>query len=100
MAGSYRKYALAHPRTYSLAFGALEAEMQIDPATAEGLVLPLQAAFVEYVGQDRSLDALRGYWALLHGFTSLEINGQFRRGGDLNVVFERSVRAYIAGWSR
>ncbi len=28
----------------------------------------------------------------------LELNGQFRRGGDLGAAFEAAIAAYLAGW--
>ncbi|MEM8862291.1 MAG: TetR-like C-terminal domain-containing protein [Chloroflexota bacterium] len=49
-------------------------------------------------GEENSLVALRGLLAITHGFVSLEINGQYRRGGDLSQAFEVVVRAYLSGW--
>ncbi|MBK8024179.1 MAG: WHG domain-containing protein [Chloroflexi bacterium] len=97
MAEAYRAHALAHPRAYMLAHSGGE-ETQIDPAIAEALALPLQAAFAELVGEARAHEALRGMWALLHGFASLEIEGQFRRAGDLDRAFAGAIEAYLAGW--
>lgn len=99
MAAAYRAFALTHPRTYMLAFSALNEDMRIDPQAAEALAIPLQQVLAELVGAERSLPALRGLWALLHGFVSLEIDGQFRRSGDLDAAFAQSVHAYLAGWS-
>jgi len=49
------------------------------------------------VGEEAALPALRGGWALVHGFVMLEISGQFRRGGDLDAAFAHAVAAYIRG---
>jgi hypothetical protein len=43
------------------------------------------------------LAALRGLWALAHGFVALELTGKFQRGGDLSVDFDHSIRAYVRG---
>lgn len=98
MARVYRQFALAHPRTYMLAHNSTDEAARIDPQIAESLALPIQAAFAKNVGQEKSLEALRGLWALLHGFTSLEINGQFRREGSVDEAFDSAIRAYLAGW--
>lgn len=98
LAGAYRQFALAHPRTYMLAHHSTDDVSRIDPQLAELLALPLQAAFAKVVGQEKSLEALRGLWALLHGFASLEIDGQFRRTGSLDDAFESAIRAYLTGW--
>lgn len=95
---AYREFALAHPVLYQLAF-ATNASLQPDPASLEQLALPLQTVISEISG-DESLLALRGGWALVHGFIMLEINGLFRREGDLDAAFFRALQAYIDGWSR
>lgn len=98
MARAYREFAHEYPATYQLAFNTTVAEARPDPAWLEQLVLPVQAVVADLVGEARSLAALRGLFALLHGFVTLELNGQFQRGGDLGAAFESSLRAYLAGW--
>jgi AcrR family transcriptional regulator len=101
MADGYRAYALAHPVTYSLAFDTVMPDAQPDPAMLEQLALPLQSAFNEAMGGDseeRALMALRGAWALLHGFVALEVGAQFKRGGDLEATFQQVMVAYLRGW--
>lgn len=100
MARNYRAFVQAHPRTYALAFSNLSPDMRPDPAQLEALAIPLQQQVALITGQVNSLAALRGFWALIHGFCMLEINLQFQRGGDLEAAFTRSVEAYIAGWER
>ncbi len=97
MLHAYRAFALANPATYGLVFTNTIPGLQLDPAFAEALALPLQAAVAVVVGEANSLPALRGGWALVHGFVMLELNGQFRRGGDLDVAFAVAVEAYIRG---
>ncbi|MGB1287561.1 MAG: TetR/AcrR family transcriptional regulator [Aggregatilineales bacterium] len=98
VAMAYRQYAHDHPVCYEL---AMSSNPEIKPAddVQVQLVLPLQSLFAQLAGETESLVALRGAYALLHGWVSLEINQQLQRGGDLGAHFEQSFRAYLAGWS-
>lgn len=98
LAVGYRIYAHAHPVLYDLAFTATVPGLHPEVAALEALALPLQDVMAALVGEDDALPALRGAWALLHGYVMLELTQNFRRGGDLDVVFDRVVRAYLAGW--
>jgi AcrR family transcriptional regulator len=91
-----RAFAHTRPHAYMLAFSSTAAQRP-DPAHLVQLVLPLQECIAQLVGANRSLSALRGGLALVHGFVMLELNNQLQRGGDLNAAFEDSVRAYLAG---
>jgi hypothetical protein len=62
------------------------------------MAIPLQRVMAEISGAAHSLAALRGVWGLINGFLLLELNGQFRRGGDLEAAFVQSVEAYLEGW--
>jgi AcrR family transcriptional regulator len=97
MAAAYRAFAFAHPAAFRLAFSALAPDSRPDPALLEALALPLQASLAVLVGQADSLAALRGFWALVHGFVTLELNGQFQRGGDLEQTLMYAVDAYTIG---
>lgn len=95
-AHTYRQFGLKNPVTYLLIFSP---EESIRPAAAklEHAVQPLQAAFAALVGQDRALIALRGFFALIHGWIVIQVNGQFQRGGDLDATFDQVVESYLAG---
>jgi AcrR family transcriptional regulator len=95
MAQAYRQYALAQPVLYRLAFADVDVSADADALLA--LALPLQATLEGYAGSADSLAYLRGFWALIHGFVSLEIGGRFQRGGDLDADYERVVRVYLWG---
>jgi AcrR family transcriptional regulator len=97
---AYRAFAHAHPAAYGLVFTNTIAELRGDPQQAEQLALPLQALMARLVGETDSLAALRGAWALMHGFVMLELAGQFRRGGDLDEAFWKVVEAYVQGWEK
>ncbi|HUN09913.1 MAG TPA: WHG domain-containing protein [Aggregatilineales bacterium] len=98
MMRQYRTYALANPMGYTLAFASAAPDSRPDPALLEALAIPLQQEMARISGIDESLMALRGAWALVHGYVLLEIHGQFQRGGDLEATFEGVVRGYLQGW--
>ena len=100
LARAYRAFALAHPVTYVLAYTTSDPDSRPDPTRQEAAALPLQAVVAEVTGEADSLAALRGLWALIHGFVLLEIHAQFRRGGELPAVYEQALAAYLDGWSR
>lgn len=95
---THRLFALTNPKTYILAFTTTRSEQSDDAQMLEQLVLPIQKLIATIVGLDNSLSALRGALAIVHGFVMLEINDQFKRGGDLSEAFEVSVNAYLSGW--
>jgi AcrR family transcriptional regulator len=99
MAKACRTFGHANPNTYCLAFTNANPDLRPADMLLEGLAIPIQQIMSEVSGQTHSLAALRGLWALIHGFILLELSGQFRRGGDLGAAFVRSVEAYLNGWS-
>ncbi len=100
IAHAFRDYAHAHPVTYGLAYTNTIDALRMDDDEQEEAVLPFQALMTEICGEADSLPALRGLWAMIHGFVALELAAQFRRGGDLDATFEQAVRAYLRGWQR
>ena len=90
-------YAYQHPVTYMLAFRNTEDTLRPDEDATEQAVLPLQAIMAQISGEADSLAALRGLQALAHGFISLTLAGQYRRGGHLDAHFEQAVEAYLRG---
>lgn len=96
MSRAYRNFAVENPVTYQLAFsGSLDTRP--DLAEIEALVVPLQDMMAQVTGKHDSLMALRGLWALLHGFAVLELQGRFERGGSLDAAFMWSLESYVAG---
>ena len=100
MSKAWRAFAHAHPRLYALAFTHTNPELQPDNQLLEAMAIPIQQVVAHVSDEQHSLAALRGLWALLHGFVFLELSGQFRRGGDLEAAFVQSVEAYLNGWSQ
>jgi AcrR family transcriptional regulator len=100
MSRAWRTFAHANPMSYALAFTNTNPELRPDDQLLEALAIPIQQAMDGISGEEHSLAALRGLWALLHGFILLELSGQFRRGGDLEAAFVQSVEAFLNGWSQ
>lgn len=98
MGRAYRAFVLQHPVTYSLLYGSLNPALRLDPQLAEALAQPLQAEMEVIAGEGNALAALRGAWALIHGFVMLELSQQFQRGGSLDAAFEQALAAYLRGW--
>lgn len=98
MSRAWRAYAHTHPMAYTLAFTHTNPELRPDDQLLEALAIPIQKVMAGISSEERSLAALRGLWALLHGFIVLELSGQFRRGGDLEAAFVQSIEAYLNGW--
>ena len=95
---AYRRFAHQHPQPYMLAMTTKPGAGRPDEDALVQLVLPLQALIVQISGEAESLVALRGAFALVHGYVMLELNQQLQRGGDLDATFDSVVRAYLAGW--
>lgn len=95
---AFRQFVHENPACYMLASNTPPDETRPEADEREELVLPLQSIFSEITGKDDSLAAIRGAYAFMHGWVMLEVMQQFERGGDLEAHFERSFRAYIAGW--
>jgi AcrR family transcriptional regulator len=95
---AHRAFAHAHPRAYSLAMTTRASEQRPEQQALNDIAIPLQAAAAQLVGAERSLSALRGLFALIHGFVMLELYDQLRRGGDLAAAFEEGVNVYLKAW--
>lgn len=99
IAQAYRTFAHANPATYGMLFTNTIDDLRPDPDENVRFVLPYQQIMAQLTGDAKSLAALRGFLALVHGFVMLELAQQLRRGGDLDAAFRQSVEAYVAGWA-
>lgn len=98
LARAQRSFANAYPNSYMLAYAVQNPELRVDPNMLLERAIVIQRIIARISGEEKSLPALRGLLALAHGFIMLELNGQFRRGGDLSAAYEESIRAYLLGW--
>lgn len=97
VAHAYRTFAHSHPRAYALAYSTTDRSIQPDPTVLAALAQQVQSIVAPLSGEPDSLAALRGLWALVHGFIVLELTGQFQRGGDLDAAYIYAVSAYVRG---
>ena len=99
MSDAYWRFAIAHPRTYAMAFTTTDPAQRPDTAGQTQAILPVQAIVAQLTGEANSLAALRGVLALMHGYVMLVTHEQLRRGGDLEADYRQAVKAYLKGWS-
>ena len=98
MLRAYRHFAHTYPGLYSLAMTTKPSEGRPNEDVLVQMVLPMQKLVAQISGETHSLTALRGLFALVHGFVMLELHEQLQRGGDLDETFEQVVDAYLQGW--
>jgi AcrR family transcriptional regulator len=98
LARVHRAFAHAFPNTYLLAYSSRDPAQAPDPDLLLQAALKIQAVIAPLSGPDHSLAALRGLLALAHGYVTLELHGQFQRGGDLDADFDAALLAYLQGW--
>lgn len=103
LAHLYRDFARRHPHLYRLLF----ANRPSSPTLQEGrlaAVQPLFARLQQLVPKAKVLPAARTVVAYLHGFVSMELEGAFHLGGDVDEAFtfgvKTLVRALVPGKSR
>jgi AcrR family transcriptional regulator len=80
LACAYRAWALEHPHLYRLTFGN-PLSCGIDPEAERYSGTALRDA------TDGDLDAARALWAFFHGMVSLELDGRFPSGSDLDAIW-------------
>jgi len=95
---AYRQFAHANPQLYILAMTAKSGDGRPDEDIMVQMALPMQAVVVQISGEENGLAALRGLFALVHGYVLLELNQQFQREGNLDQTFGMVVEAYLKGW--
>jgi AcrR family transcriptional regulator len=95
---SHRRFAHENPNTYMLAYTTPNPELNTNPDMLLERAISIQEIMSRITGEENSLPALRGSLALVHGYVMLELNGQFRRGGDLAATFDAVLEAYLRGW--
>jgi AcrR family transcriptional regulator len=99
IARRYRTFVRRNPVGYGLLFARVEPDALPDASVLAALGEPIVAATRRVVGEDGALEAARTFVAWAHGFTSLELAGGFRLGGDLDAAYERGIELILAGLS-
>lgn len=99
IARRYRTFVRANPAGYALLFARLGPDLAPDDPALAALGLPIVEAVARLVGEDGALESARTIVAWAHGFTSLELAGGFRLGGDLDAAYTKGIELILAGIS-
>jgi AcrR family transcriptional regulator len=99
IASAVRAFAAANPRAYELVFLRQPDESRPAAERTAAATAPVLSVVERMVGRERALDAARLVTAFTHGFVSMELNGTFRLGGDLDEAFRYGVDVLIAALS-
>jgi len=88
IAGVYRAYAVAHPDLYRL--------MNYQPLRRDLLPDGLEARAAQPLAEAAGYDEARAraMWAFAHGMVSLEIDGRFPPGADLDEAWRAGLAAF------
>jgi AcrR family transcriptional regulator len=91
MARAFRTWAQRNPNAYRHVFGQLADADRPSAGLGAVAVAPLLDACTRLVGPAHALDAARLLTAYVHGFTSMDLAGGFRLGGDVDGAFRWGV---------
>jgi AcrR family transcriptional regulator len=97
IAAAARAYAHEHPHGYGLIFGPLPDSARADRAALDRGSAAVLAVARRLAGDEHALDAARTLTAWMHGFTSMELAGAFRLGGDVDDAWEFGLERIVAG---
>lgn len=97
LAAAARAYAHEWPNGYALVFGPLpEPERAGRAALDRGSAAILEVSR-RLAGDEHALDAARTLTAWMHGFTSMELAGAFRLGGEVDSAWSYGLERLVAG---
>jgi AcrR family transcriptional regulator len=100
VAEAYRRFARANPRTYELLFLNLPDPFRPPAAQNEEASRTLLLLAQRLGGAEDALEAARLLTAFAHGFVSMELNGAFRLGGDVDRAFDYGVAVLVDALAR
>lgn len=92
-----RRFAHEHPNGYALVFAPLPRAASPDRAALGHGAAALLEAARRLVGEEHALDAARTLTAWMHGFTSMELAGAFRLGGEVDAAWSYGLERVVAG---
>lgn len=99
VAHRFRAFVHANPAGYGLLFSNLGPGIAPDGAAMAALGRPIVAATARLVGEADALPAARTFVAWAHGFTTMELAGAFRLGGDIDAAYAAGIDLILAGIS-
>jgi AcrR family transcriptional regulator len=100
VAAAYRTFAQADPRSYELLTMNLPPGSRPSATSNAAASAPLLALTERLVGPDDALEAARLLTAFANGFVSMELNGSFRLGGDVDDAYRYGVDVLVDALAR
>lgn len=97
LAGAARRYAHEWPHGYALVFGPLPESQRADRTALDRSSAAILELSRRLAGDEHALAAARTLTAWMHGFTSMELAGAFRLGGDVDEAWEFGLGRVVAG---
>lgn len=95
MSHAYRNWAIQHPGRYDVTQTPASPGDTEDENTMMSAVQVIADVLTAYrLEGDDSVDAIRAFRSLLHGFVSLETTGGFALTADIDRSFERLIRGF------
>ena len=97
LAAVARGFAHEQPHGYALVFGPLPGGSGPARAALDHGAAAILDAARRLVGEEHALDAARTLTAWMHGFTSMELAGAFRLGGEVDAAWAYGLERVVAG---
>lgn len=98
MADAYLAFARVHPGLYEAIQRVPDAQESAWQQAAEQIVDTVVQVFKHYkLDDEEAIHAVRGFRSLVHGFTSLERNGDFGIPIDVDVSYRFLIDTFLSG---
>ncbi|MED4052923.1 WHG domain-containing protein [Niallia taxi] len=95
---TYVSFVRSHPGLYEAMLRAPRAaDEELEAIQSRSIQIVLQVMNEYKLGEEETLHAVRGLRSILHGFASLEQNGEFGLPLKLDISLELALNAYLAG---
>ena len=95
MSHAYRDWAILHPGRYDVSQTMAAPGDVEDETTMMAAIQTIADVLTAYqLEGDDSVDAIRAFRSILHGFVSLETSGGFAYTADVNRSFERLIHGF------
>lgn len=95
MSHAYRKWAILHPGRYDVSQTPPAPGDVEDETTMMAAIQTIADVLTAYqLEGDDSVDAIRAFRSILHGFVSLETSGGFALKADVNRSFDRLIEGF------
>jgi AcrR family transcriptional regulator len=95
MSNAYRNWAILHPGRYELSqTAAAPGDVEVETTMMVAIQIIADVLTAYQLEGDDSIDAIRAFRSILHGFVSLETSGGFAFKADVNRSFDRLIQGF------